>query len=292
MVVNGSPAGLHEARARIRDLERRWSRFSPSSEVSRLNEAAGRAVVVSLETAQLVAAAVDAWRWSGGLFDPTVLPGLLAAGYDRSFERIGPNPAETARPEPPPARPGSPSGCGRIVVNPGSGLVILPAGVRIDLGGIAKGVAADWVVEQLMQGASGACANLGGDVRVAGEPPGDDGWVVSIEDPARSDMELMRLALSEGAVCTSSKARRRWRRHGREQHHLIDPSSGLPARSPVLATSVVAGTAQQAEVLCKAVMVAGSQRAASLLASAGASGLSVDEEGCVEHLGDLERFAA
>jgi thiamine biosynthesis lipoprotein len=288
VVVGGSPAALEAARRRILLLERRWSRFRQDSEISRLNAAAGRAVIVSGETAELVAAAVEAWRWTGGLFDPTVLPFLVAAGYDRSFEQL------------PPDRRGGPAdaperrapGCGRVVVNPGTGLVILPPGVALDIGGIAKGLAADWVTEQLLTEASGACVNVGGDVRVGGDPPSPEGWVVSVEHPTDGRRELVRLALADGAVCTSSRARRRWNLDGREHHHLIDPSRGVPVRSPVVAATVVAGRARQAEVLCKAVMVGGWDRALPLLQGEGASAIAVREDGRVEHLHELQRFAA
>lgn len=150
--------------------------------------------------------AVSAWRRTGGLFDPTVLTALVGAGYDRSFERL-----EADGPAAPLRRP---PGCGGVVVRPSAGLVILPAGEGLDFGGMAKGLAADWVVEQLLEDAAGACVNMGGDLRVAGEPPEDDGWVVAVEHPAHAGSQLVSLALSEGAVCTSSRLRRRWRRSG------------------------------------------------------------------------------
>jgi len=91
VIAGGGDRGqaLDRARRRIDDLERRWSRFLPDSEVSRLNAGAGRPVLVSPETARLVARAVDAWRLTAGRFDPTVLPALVAAGYDRPADPNG-----------------------------------------------------------------------------------------------------------------------------------------------------------------------------------------------------------
>src|SRR5581483_1485033 len=88
---SGGPGGLAEAaQRRIDDLEQRWSRFIAGSEISRLNERAGTPMTVSPETAELVRRAIDAWRFSGGGFDPTVLGAVIRAGYDRSFEELGP----------------------------------------------------------------------------------------------------------------------------------------------------------------------------------------------------------
>src|SRR5690242_3981796 len=92
--VFGDSGLLVQARSRIDDLERRWSRFLPDSELSRLNRAAGHPVAVDEETFSLIALAVHAWRETGGRFDPTVLDAVCAEGYDRSFEQL--RPAATA----------------------------------------------------------------------------------------------------------------------------------------------------------------------------------------------------
>ncbi len=250
-----------------------------------MNAAAGRPVVVSSDTFALVAAAVEAWRWSGGLFDPTVLNAITAAGYDRTFDRI-----EAQGPAP--LMPGPAPGCGEVVLGAQARVVILPTGVGIDPGGIGKGLAADWVVEQLLDEAAGACVNIGGDVRVAGEAPSDDRWVVAVQNPVAPEDDLLHLALAAGAVCTSSRARRRWWHNGRRHHHVIDPRTGWPARTPFVAATVVAGTATQAEALCKAVLIGGPEGAVPLLDARGASATVVHVSGRVDHVGDVGRFAA
>src|SRR3954464_4275841 len=88
VVVVGPRHLAEHAELRIADLERRWSRFDARSEVSALNRHAGDPVVVSPETLELVERALDAWRLTGGRFDPTVLGALLRAGYDRSFDEL------------------------------------------------------------------------------------------------------------------------------------------------------------------------------------------------------------
>ena len=89
VVVGGTDDLADRAQARIDQLEDRWSRFRPDSEISRLNRRAGTPVVVSPDTVGLVERATEAWRFSGGAFDPTVLGPMIRAGYDRSFDQLG-----------------------------------------------------------------------------------------------------------------------------------------------------------------------------------------------------------
>ena len=277
----GAPAdALVTAAARIHALERRWSRFLPHSEVSRLNASRGPAVV-SAETFALVSAAVDAWWATAGRFDPTVLPAVAAAGYDRPFSEVGGAAATSGAPP-----PGATPGCAGIMLGPAAGVVALPPGVEFDPGGIGKGLAADWVVEQLLAaGAAGACANIGGDLRVAGTSPEDGGWVVTVEDPLRPPEELLRLGLAEGAVATSSRLRRRWQAGGEERHHLIDPSTGAPSATAALAATAVAGTACAAEVTATAAFLAGPDEAEEVFSAAGAAGVMIDQDGAAHAFG-------
>src|SRR5436305_8153941 len=89
MACGVGPSALHDARRVIADLEARWSRFLPTSEVSRINANAGRWTVVSPDTFRLVEAAVMSWRITNGRFDPTILQAMVAAGYDRTFAEVG-----------------------------------------------------------------------------------------------------------------------------------------------------------------------------------------------------------
>src|SRR5260370_21488006 len=171
LVVVGGPRDLiARARARIEALEALWSRFVPTSEVSRLNAAAGTgALLVAPETFELVARGVEGWRMTSGRFDPTVLGDVLRAGYTGTFDRL---------PSPDPSALGCRlgRGCAGIELDAALCAVRLPAGVGFDPGGIGKGLAADLVVDELLaSGASGACVHLGGDTRVAGTPPAASG---------------------------------------------------------------------------------------------------------------------
>ncbi|CRK55270.1 Thiamin biosynthesis lipoprotein ApbE [Alloactinosynnema sp. L-07] len=283
LLVTGGPATLPaSARSRLAELESLWSRFRPDSELCRLNASPGRWLGLSEPTVALVSRAVRAWELTGGLFDPTILPALEAAGYTGTFEHLPDEP-------PPGAAPGPAPGCAGIEIR--DGLVRLPPGVRLDFGGIGKGYAADLVAgEMKAAGATGACVNLGGDLRATGSAPGGGPWVVAVEDEARPGTDLAWLALAEGAVATSTRLRRRWRHGERDQHHLIDPLTGVPATNPVVSVTVVAGEAHWAEALAKAALIGGLSAGRRLLDTHGVGGVLVTEDGARHCAGDWERF--
>ncbi|MEV5877337.1 FAD:protein FMN transferase [Streptomyces sp. NPDC052101] len=180
-------------------------------------------------------------------------------------------------------------GCPGIEID--GGRILVPEGARLDLGGIGKGYAADLVAYELRTArAAGALVNLGGDVRVSGTPPTDAGWVVSVADPWQDGRDLVTLAVAEGAVATSSRLRRSWRRGGQEAHHLIDPRTGAPAADGIAAVTVVAQQAHWAEILAKAALIAGPDPRPDLLAAHGAAGLIALHDTTLLRCGGLERY--
>jgi len=253
---------LADARARVEALETMWSRFRPSSEVSRLNALAGIPVDVSWETALLVRSAIDAWRDTGGGFDPSVLAAMVAAGYDRDFAELDLSPGRAWRPAPVWRH----ATCTDIVVD--GTTVLLPEGLGFDPGGIGKGLAADLVATEMIgSGALGVCVNLGGDLRAIGAPDPDvpeRPWVIDVEAPGH-DAPIAQATTTDGAVATSTTLLRRWRVAGGERHHLIDPSTGAPSESDVVLVSVAGPRACGAETLAKASLLRGSARVFDLL---------------------------
>ena len=306
LVATGDPAfldaALDRAEARLDELEARWSRFRSDSELSRLNRV-GELDGASDDLLDAVDAALEGWRATDARFDPTVHDALVQAGYDRSFDQLDhlghlARPARTGAAgggiEPtaddrPPTPPPGPVG---IVVDREHARIELPDGVRLDLGGLGKGLAADVLVAQLMaDGCEGACANVGGDVRVSGRGPAGASWVVGIEDPFLPGTELTRVGFDEGAVATSASVRRRWVGPGGEPaHHLIDPATGRPASRGLVAVTVVAGDARWAEVLTKAAFVAGPDDGLALIEAAGARGLLVTDAGAVVRSAGFEVY--
>jgi len=296
VIVIGGAVGLADRAVEcLRDLEARWSRFRPDSEISRLNARPGVPVLVSRPTYELVERALDGKRLTAGRFDPTLLRQLCAAGYDRSFELVGAGDAPT---EPPVTqsserRAPSPVCPDPIRLDPIAGTVWLERDVEIDPGGIGKGLAADRVVEFLLaEGARGALVNVGGDLRAEGATPEGEGWVVAIADPMDPDAVVGTVVLEAGAVASTWRTKRAWTSpDGTLRHHLIDPATGLPAASGLAGVTVVTGRGWRAEVLAKAAFLAGSVEGAALLAANDAAGLLIDDDGGVHEAGAWAQFS-
>lgn len=242
------PEGRADQIARFfQSVEKRLSRFRPDSELSRLNRSAGAPFRPSPILRRVLAQALDAARRSAGLYDPTVLDALEASGYDRPFHTLAGQPGRSGGP--------APARYQNVTLLPG-GSVVLRDGVRIDLGGFAKG----WTVDaaaRLMRDVASWVINAGGDLRAAGPGPDGCGWLVGIEDPWTPGNDIAVLRVRDQAVATSSLWRRRWSTSQGWAHHLIDPRSGRPADTGLAAVTVVAPTAAQAEVFTKTVLLLG-----------------------------------
>ncbi|HVC86641.1 MAG TPA: FAD:protein FMN transferase [Gaiellaceae bacterium] len=241
LIVEAGDAGpqLTAAEQEFDRLEALLSRFRDDSELSRLNR--DGSIDAGPDLQRLVALALEARERTGGRFDPTVHDALVGAGYDRSFEDV---PGDSA--EPPRA-----ARCGGDVRIDG-GRIVLGDGVHLDLGGIGKGYAAERAAELL--GIAGPClVNAGGDIATRG-----GAWPVGVETADGT----MTLELHAGGLATSGRDRRRWRKNGREQHHIIDPSTGEPAETDLLRVTVIARDAVEAEVEAKVIFLSGSRAAA------------------------------
>ncbi len=290
----GGASGLTErALHLLAELETRWSRFVPSSDITTVNANPGVSVSVHWTTRNVVLLAIEAWSRTDGRYDPTILPALSAHGYDRNFRDIDANEnrlwdGSVKRPVPSPA-----PGCAGITVDVVGSAIRLPRGVALDLGGIGKGYAADLVASDLVEnGATGALVNIGGDVRVCGAPP-EDTWVIRIEDPhdARRTIDLLRIV--DGAVAVSCTRSRRWSGPLGDSHHIVDPATGRPTTSGLCCVAVLAGAGWWAEVLTKAMLVAGATDAFAVLdhIGEGAHALTVREDGYVASSEGLRPFS-
>jgi thiamine biosynthesis lipoprotein len=240
---------LRRAERWLKAFEARFSRFQPLSELSRLNASAGRPFVASPKLHRLVKAALDGAETHDGLFDPTVLSHLVAAGYDRSFDLV------------PPIRKESDAGSRRhftwrdVSMDQTTRTITLPEGCGIDLGGIGKGLAVDAMAAIL---GTPCLVNGGGDVYAAGAPPDDTAWRVGVADPFASERDLMMLRVVDRGVATSSSLKRRWQIGDAMLHHIIDPRTGRPSDSDVVQATVVAEGACEADQLAKVALIAGS----------------------------------
>ena len=243
----GAGSAFAAAAAELERLEQIMSRFRPDSELSRLN--ASGTHDASTELAEVVELALAAREQTAGRFDPTVHDAVVAAGYDRTFAELDPDG---------PAAPTPHVACGGGVTIV-DGRIELAPGVKLDLGGVGKGYAAERVANLLA--VAGPClVDAGGDIAFRGGVV----WHVGVETAE----ELVTLAVERGGVATSGSDRRRWIRGGEERHHLIDPSTGRCTQSDLLRVTVFADDAVEAEILAKSLFLAGSREASRTAATA------------------------
>jgi thiamine biosynthesis lipoprotein len=153
--------------------------------------------------------------------------------------------------------------------------VTRPPGLRLDPGGIAKGLMADLVGESLAEFGSFA-VDCCGDVRVGGAAGREQR--ILVDDPDGGE-PLHELRIADGAVATSGITRRAWTgTDGRAAHQIIDPSTGRPAFTGVIQATAVAPTGLLAETLAKTALLVGPERAESQLPF---GGVIVEEGGAV-----------
>lgn len=266
----GNPAELKQgfamAQQSIVDSERRFTRFSTDSELSQLNLAAGSWFRASPEMTFVVSLAKRYVEQTQGLFNPSILPDLERVGYDRSMDLIR---AEEALLPPVRFGPGPrPLPLDQLLIDPDENLIFLPHGMRLDLGGIAKG----WIAEQaalvLAEHSQACLVDAGGDMFMVGVPEGEKFWRVDLEDPRNADWTLVSLKVPSGALTTSSVVKRKWMQGETSRHHLIDPRTGEPAETDWLSVTVLASHADMAEVFAKALLIAGPLEAEMLALNA------------------------
>jgi thiamine biosynthesis lipoprotein len=266
--------GIH---SRIEEVELVLSRFRPDSELSVLNADPRPRVPASPLLRRAVAAARWAAERSGGLVDATLLGELERAGYVESFDPTNRADIDVALASAPPRRPAAPAArrvANRIGLDE-EGRVVRAPGVRLDPGGIAKGMAADLAAAWLPADVRYA-VSCGGDLAVGGEQP----WDVAVRS-ARSEAEVHHLRVRSGGVATSGIGARIWQREdGRYAHHVIDPATGRPAWTGLVAVTAVAGNALDAEVLAKTALLSGPLEARRLLRKRG--GVLQHDDGRVE----------
>lgn len=275
--VLAPPHELQRAKDCVQSLFAQWertlSRFVSDSELNQLNDQAGHWVKLSPLTFAVVDAALEAAEATSGLFDPTMLRQLEAIGYAQTFEQVAP--------ELPPLRHRLwPGGAWRKVARDATThSVFLPNHVAIDLGGIAKGMAVDEAVEQLVRNGTGAAlVNAGGDLRAFGPCPSGEAWPVQVASGPV-------VPLISGAMATSGIGRRQWLQGGIVRHHLLDPHTGQPAQTDLSTATVVADTCRVAEVAAKCALLLGSQAGLQFLTERQLIGWLVSGDGTVMRSG-------
>ena len=239
---------LTAARGEVDSCEKVLSRFDERSDLSRLNRAAGEWCAIDHRLVEVLRVALRTREETGGRFDPTILPALVAAGYDRSFEQLE---------ERPPAHVSGWRAGAALEIDMAAGSARVEAGAAVDLGGIGKGFAAElalWAMREAWLDLPGGLVDLGGDIVVWGATPEGGPWRLAIDDPRTPGTHLGAITIADGAVATSGRERRRFGPHA-QLHHLIDPTTGVPAEVGPLAVTVVGPYAAEVEAYSTALAV-------------------------------------
>jgi thiamine biosynthesis lipoprotein len=249
---------VHAARDSVRLVDSLMSSYARTSELSRINRAAGAAPVrVSAELLHVLEQARVYWRLSGGAFDPTIGPLVAAWGFHGEHGRV-------------PAHRELDSlralvDFAAVQIDTAAHTVRLPrAGMQLDLGGIAKGYALDLARAAMREvPLRGGMIDLGGNVLVFGRPPHGARWRIGIRDPRGTGGVIGYVSLDSGAVATSGDYEHFYTIGGVRYAHLIDPRSGRPARG-VIAATAFGPAGEWSDGLSAALFLSGPQRGIAL----------------------------
>ena len=273
----GQTEAVRSAMDRMEALASRMSLYGPQSELAEVNAAAGKAPVkVSDELLDVIGKSLEISRRTGGAFDPTV--GSLEAVWG-DIQRAGGG----ALPEEGAVQDAlGRVGYQHVRTDPGTKTVFLEKeGMRLDLGGIAKG----YIVDQGMawlngQGVQAALINAGGDIRVSGSPE-DPAWRIGLQDPIEEGNLLGVFLVREAAVVTSGTYERYFETAGGRFPHILNPKTGRPVEG-LLSATVIAEESFLADALATALMVRGRKEGISLLRSfPSAKGVLVEQDGTI-----------
>jgi FAD:protein FMN transferase len=280
--ANDPRAAIERVRDVFAAVEHECTRFDPRSDLMRANAAGDAWQRVGGYCFRAIAAALAAHQLTEGKFDPRVLGVLTALGYDRSLPFAAGEVQVPVR-----AVPRSPGTRWSPEFDAQSQAVrVGPA--PIDLGGIGKGLALRWSTEQIAPECPSFLVEAGGDCYVGGEGPSGNGWVVGVEDPNGSPEPVAVLALRDTSCATSSVRLRHWLAGGRQVHHLIDPSTGTPGGSGLLAVTVVHRDPALAEVWSKTLFLAGRADVGAAATARDLAALWIDVDGALTVSGALE----
>lgn len=296
--------------ARLRELNDIFNNYSDSSEISRVNrEAAATPVAVSQDFYLVLKTALDFARLTGGAFDPTVGPLVKLWGFgktprvpsqeeieaaqklvgwqcvalqeraqteDAGGQKSADNQNASGERESFTDQEGAASiDNGSQDQNPAAGPTVrfTKSGVRLDLGAIAKGYAADCLVDILRErGVKRASLSLGGNVYVYGKKPGGSLWSVAIRDPSKPGQNAFILKTRDATVVTSGAYERFFEQDGKTYGHILDPATGFPAKSGLESVTIVSHNSMVADALSTSLFVLGMEKIPEIKKSALAGG--------------------
>jgi FAD:protein FMN transferase len=256
VVLTSDPGQVARAAVEVRQelaaIDAACSRFRPDSELEVANRSSGHTLAVGPLLAEAIEVALRAAQLTDGDVDPTVGEAMQVIGYDRDFADVpadGPRVINMI-----PVR-----GWTNVRFDPRWGSLRVPAGLKLDLGATAKALAADRSAARVhAELGGGVLVSLGGDIATAGESPWG-GWKVRVTDwhAAGPSASGQTVTIRSGGLATSGTTARRWQRGGKEMHHIVDPSTGRPARTVWRTATVAAATCVDANTASTAAIVRG-----------------------------------
>ena len=243
--VWGDEAALDAVSDELTRLDALLDATDAESAIGRLN--AGEPL--DGEAAMLVRQAVAYSEATGGAFDPTVYPLMRLWGFTDETQRV-PSDAEITA---------ALANIGTNQVQLDETAVSLHPGAAIDLGGIAKGYAADRCVALLEQSdATAALLSLGGNIQTYGTKPDGTPWTIGIADPQQPEQAIASVSVTgTKALVTSGGYQRYFEADGVTYHHIIDPKTGRPAESGLASVTILANSGTMADAYSTALFVMG-----------------------------------
>jgi thiamine biosynthesis lipoprotein len=278
IVEGGGTKALEVAFSELHRLDELLSSFKPESEVSAVNRAAGgKAVVVSPDTFDAIKSALDYARLTEGVVDPTVEPLVALWGIGTDHARV-PSKQEIA------AALKLVDWKSVELDETKSTVRLVKPGMALDLGAFAKGWAADRIRDDLAKaGVKAAIIDLGGNIFVFGKKKDGKPWKVGIQDPDKERGSYMGIVSTYGAsVTTAGVYERFFIQDGLRYHHILDLANGYPARSGLLAVTVIADTSALADGIDTALLILGREKGMALASRIpGIQVIMADEQGKV-----------
>ncbi len=245
---------------RLRLIENDMSKTIKESDIYKINKAEGKSVSIGADTFRVLEKALYYSKITEGKFDPSIGPLVSLWGIGTKDARV-PTEKELAKAK-------SLVNYSWVQLNPANKVVKLEKqGMSLDLGAIAKGYAADEVRDILEEeGIKSAYINLGGNVLVIGGKPDDSSWKVGVQDPRRNRGNVMGVVeVKDKTIVTSGNYERYFEENGVIYHHIIDPTTGFPARSGIISVSIVSNDSFDADALSTSVFILGEEKGLELI---------------------------
>lgn len=268
----GAPEGLmDEIWAACARYEQLLSKTIDASDVSRINNAMGQTVTVDPETWEILRRAKEISAQTGGAFSITIAPVTALWSFTDTVTNMVPT--DEARLKMLPLVDDQKIALGE------NNTVTLPAGMEIDLGGIAKGYIADKVADIIREKAYAGIVSLGGNVYTVGKKPDGSAFSVGIKDPHNPAASKAIIYTGDGTVVTSGTYERGFSFGGVRYHHILDPKTGWPSQSDLVSATFVMDSSMTADALATACIVIGSEKSLALAKELQLDAMFIDKDG-------------